>query len=443
MKGNASQVLRVRGRCGIIFAAFYMLFTPYHALLAQNSAAYRLASVRVEGSKRYDASEVVKATSLKVGEDTTLEALKKAAEDLGSWGVFAQVGYRYETRGNALYADFTVEDAPEQLPCTFDNFVWFTPEELQQGLRSHVPLFNGSVPPGGKMLDAIAAHLTGMLAARGIHAQVQYSPQGELGGPVQGMQFREIGVPVPVRRIEFPGAAKLDAALLQEAARPLLDKDFDPFFIRGFSQGSINAVYRQHGYLKARFGDPVPHLAPDDPTPNAIAVVIPVSEGEQYRLKEIVWSGESVIPYSDLAATVHAAPGKPVDAVQLEQDVMALSLLFHPKGYLMAEAKSQAILDDATHLAVYQIQIQQGDLYRLGKLEIAGLDESHAVSLERRSRLRPGDPYDATYWNRFFQEINGQLPANSSGWKLNPAQTIHIDTKMVDVRLVFAPRASH
>jgi outer membrane protein assembly factor BamA len=253
------------------------------------------------------------------------------------------------------------------------------------------------------------------------------------------MQFREISVPLPVRRIEFTGVTKVDQALLQEAARPLMDKDFDPSYIRGFSRGGVAAVYRQRGYLKAGLGDPVPHLIAEDPTPNAVAVIIPVSEGEQYRLKEITWSGESVIPYADLDKTLHAEMGSPVNAVQLEQDVLALILLFHPKGYLMADTESKAILDDATHLAAYQIQIRQGDLYRLGKLEIAGLDEALAGSLERRCQLRPGDPYNSTYWNRFFQEVGRQLPASSSGWKLNPVSTIHADTKTVDVRLVFTP----
>ena len=291
------------------------------------------------------------------------------------------------------------------------------------------------------MLDLIAAQLVALLAARGIYAQVQYSPQGALGGPVQSMQFREIGVPLPVRRIEFTGASKVDQALLQEAARPLMDMDLDPSYIRGFSQGGVGAVYRQRGYLRAQFGDPVPHLMTGDPTPNAVAVVIPVSEGEQYRLKEIAWSGESVIPYAELEKTLHAPVGSPLNAVQLEQDVLALNLLFHPKGYLMADARSKAILDDATHLAIYQIQIRQGDLYRLGKLEIAGLDEALADSLEQRCRLRPGDPYDSTYFNRFLKEVGRQLPASSSGWKLNTVPTIHADTKTVDVRLVFTPGA--
>jgi outer membrane protein insertion porin family len=408
---------------------------------AQSSGTFRLAGLRVVGSKRYEASEIVRATGLKLSQNITPDELKEVAGKLGALGIFSQVGYRYQTQGDAMTADFTVQDAAGLLPCTFENFVWFTPKELTDGVRSQLPLFDGYGPQGGTMLDLIAAQLVALLAARGIHAQVQYSPQGGLGGPIQSMQFREIGVPLPVHRIDFTGVANVDAASLQEAARPLLDHDYDASFIQDFSRGSIALVYRRRGYLRVQFGDPVPHLIAGDPTPNAIAVTLPVSEGEKYSLKEITWSGETVIPYEELAKLIHVAVGSPVDASELEQDVLTMVLFFHPKGYLMADVKSKAVLDDATQMAVYQIQIQQGDLFRLGKLEIAGMDDAHARTLEQRCRLRPGDPYDSTYWNRFLQEVGHELPASSSGWSFKPVQTIHADTKTVDVRLVFTARA--
>ncbi len=427
-----------------VWEAFLVVFllVAQSASPAQSAGAFRLAGVSVVGSKRYDASEIARATGLKVAGNFTVDSLKKAASRLASLGVFAQVNYRYATRGNTMTVIFTVEDAARFLPCTFGNFVWFSPQELREGLRSRVPLFDGYAPTGGTMLDLISAALAAMLETRGIRAQVQFTPQGPIGRPVQSMQFNAVGVPMPVRRVEFKGAEKVDPALLQEAAGALLDKDYDASFIRGFSREGIAAVYRQRGYLRAEFGDPVPHLLTGDSTPNAVAVTIPVSEGEQYHLKEIAWSGDSAIPCSDLEKSLHAAIGSPLNAVQLEQDVLSLILLFHPKGYLRADVRSEAILDDTSHSALYQIQIRQGDLYRLGKLEIAGLDDARARSLEQLSRLRPGDPYDATYWNRFVQEVARQLPHTTSGWKLHPEQTIHADTKTVDVRLTFAPAAS-
>jgi len=424
-----------------LYVLAVLLLTGSIPAPAQSSGTFRLVGLRVVGSKRYEVSEVVRASGLKLSQNITPDGLKEVAGKLGALGIFAQVSYRYQTQGDAMTAEFTVQDATGLLPCTFENFVWFTPEELTDEVRSQLPLFKGYGPQGGTMLDLIAAQLVALLAAKGIHAQVQYSPQGAIGGAVQSMQFREIGVPLPVHKIDFTGVANVDVGLLQEAARPLLDHDYDTSFIQDFSRGSLALVYRRRGYLRVQFGDPAPHLIAGDPTPNAVAVTLPVSEGEKYSLKEIIWSGETVIPYEELAKLIHVAVGSPVDASGLEQDVLTMILFFHPKGYLQADVKSKAILDDATRTAVYQIQIQQGALFRLGKLEIAGMDDAHARTLERRSQLHPGDPYDSTYWNRFLQEVGHELPANSSGWSFKPVQTIHNDTKTVDVRLVFTVRS--
>jgi hypothetical protein len=47
----------------------------------------------------------------------------------------------------------------------------------------------------------------------------------------------------------------------------------------------------------------------------SVLVTIPVREGEQYRLKEIAWSGQSVIPYKELEKSMRLAPGSAVESV--------------------------------------------------------------------------------------------------------------------------------
>lgn len=171
-------------------------------------------------------------------------------------------------------------------------------------------------------------------------------------------------------------------------------------------------------------------------------VTIPVSEGEQFDLKGITWSGQSTIPYTKLAKLLHAKAGHPLNAVQLHEEALGMLPLFHRMGYFLANAAPKAILDNATHTAVYQIQIHQGAPYRMGKLEIAGVDASHARALERLCRLRASDPYRVDYWNKFFRKALPHLPPSSSGWRVRTVQQIRSKTKTVDVRLIFSPAAS-
>jgi outer membrane protein insertion porin family len=423
---------------------FVLLAIPSVARLlpAQTGRPFKLVSVKVIGSTRYEESEIIRAAGLKLAEAVTPDTLKEAADRLGTAGVFAELHYRYQTRGEELTVQFTVKDATKFLPCTFENFVWLSKDELLSGVRSRVPLFDGQAPPSGELLERVSSALEAMLQERGIQAEVESSPWGRLGGPVERMEFRVVGIPLPVLKVAFTGVQKVDAALLQEAARPLVGKDFGASFIEDFSNSSIASVYRQRGYLQARFGDPVPQLLKGEGPPNSVLVTIPVREGEQYRLKEIAWLGQSVIPYTDLEKSIRLAPGGVVDAVQLDQDVFALPALFWAKGYLAAEVKAKALLDEPTHAAAYQMQINQGDLFTMGKLEIAGLDDAHVRSIEKLCRLHTGDTYDRSYWNTLIQQVSRSLPPSASGWKAGWQETMHADTKTVDVKLTFAPRAS-
>ncbi len=432
----------MRTACFLLFFPLAMVLVTAGPAMAQSACQFKLAGVTVVGSARYKESEIFQASGLKLGEIVSVDTLKEAATRLGSAGVFAEVNYRYRTRGEALTAEFTVQDAGPFLPCTFENFVWMSRDELLAGLRSRVPLFYDQVPVSGDLLERVSSALEEMLQDHGIQAKVAFSPTGAAGGPVEAIQYRVTGLPIPVLRIDFTGVQKVDPALLQAAGRPLIGKDFESSFIAAFSNAGIVSVYRQRGYLQARFGGPIPELLKGEGPPNSVLVTIPVSEGELYKLKEITWSGQSAIPYSELARTIKQTPDTAVDAVQLEHDVLALPLLFHANGYLDADARMKPALDDSAHTAAYQIQINQGDLYRLGKLEIAGLDDGHMRSVEKMCRLDHGDPYEPGYWNSLIQQALPSLPRNASGWKASAKPTVHKDTKTVDVLLTFAPRAS-
>lgn len=407
------------------------LLTTHVAFSGQVS--FQLAAITVSGSTRYPSAQIVPVTGLKLGQPVSLDALKEAANKLAMLGVFTRVNYRYQTMGNSLTATFIVQDSPKLLPCSFDNFVWFSPQELQKQLRARVPLFEGEVPVAGDMSELVKKQLRNILKARGIDAQVEFSPFGPLNGPVQGLTFKEVGVPLPIRKIEFTGVRQISPELLQAAASPLMDTSYDGSFIRVFSRGTLDKVYLQRGYLQASFGPPKPQLLSGGGTSNAVAVTIPVQEGEQYSLGGLQWQGQSVVPYQELRKMIHAKIGQPVDALALEQDLLKMLPSFIVRGYLMAKVDYKPQLDDATHSAICDIVIDQGNIFYMGNLQIHGVSPNLAESLEKRVLLRAGDPYNPVYWAQFVQDV-----AHRS--LLRMAQTIHPDTRTVDVQLFLSSR---
>ena len=408
---------------------------------AQGSGNYRLAQVQVEGSKRYPSAQMAQATGLKVGETVNFAVLQKAANRLAATGFFATIDFRYKFHGDTISVTYTVQDTPKLLPCHFANFVWFTRQQLMQDLRAHIPLFEGAVPSAGKTLSEVRARLQAMLAAKGIHAQILYSVQQQvqqLGGHIDGMEFMETGVATPVEKVEFPGAEKKDASQLAAIFHPLLKQNYDASFIQNYANGALRQLYLEHGYLQARVGPPVARLLPGSTTPNAVVVTIPVSRGEQFDLKGIAWSGQSAIPYKKLDGPLHAKLGRPLNEVQLHEQALGLAHLFHVIGYVRADVTSNPILNPATHTAVYQIRIKQGVLYRMGTLEVRGVDLKHAASIRRMCPLHAGDAFRLDAWKNFLTKAFRHLPPSKSGWKVQQAMKFNDTAKTVNIRLTFS-----
>ena len=137
---KASQRLRV-----VVFSTFcacVALFCAASAPLAHAQSPtqkFTLTAVNFIGLSQYAPEQVERAAGLVDSTSITIDDLANAAARLGKSGAFDAVNYRYTTRGANLTAEITVTESKHVLRCRFDNFVWFSNDELEQTLKSKVP----------------------------------------------------------------------------------------------------------------------------------------------------------------------------------------------------------------------------------------------------------------------------------------------------------------
>src|SRR4029078_13120900 len=117
----------------------------FAAMLAQPAATQAPAPSSVIGEIHFSGSRysdpLLTATSgLKPGDSVTQEQLQAVANHFADLGAFNKADYKYQTRNGKLILQFELDDAPV-VPVSFDNFPWFTDEELVQAVRDAVPLF--------------------------------------------------------------------------------------------------------------------------------------------------------------------------------------------------------------------------------------------------------------------------------------------------------------
>ena len=136
----------------------------------------KIAKIETEGLQTLTSETVIATSGLKVGDAFSVDATDAAAERLVNSGLFKRVGYSTRNAGANVTITFKLEELKGQRsPVVFDNFVWFSDEELAAAVVREVPSFNGSAPDVGDTNEAIKKALQNLLAERKLPGQVEYN----------------------------------------------------------------------------------------------------------------------------------------------------------------------------------------------------------------------------------------------------------------------------
>ena len=210
--------------------------------------------------------------------------------------------------------------------------------------------------------------------------------------------------------MDFPGAAPSEIPALQAVAKQLAGQDYLRTKMRAQERLNFLPVYLARGYLKASFSDAQAKIGGDG-AETLVDVNFPVAPGRQYRLTGMSWVGNRVFPDGQLQQLIHLKNGEPANAIQLGDDLDEVHKLYGTKGYLFAHADPSPEMDDAQSTVHYQISMTEDDLYRMGELQVDGLDPDLANKIVARWQLKKGDPYDKIHAYLFQSTVPRHWPA--------------------------------
>ena len=414
----------------------------------QQPSTQKLIAINVKGNDRYSAPDVIAASGLKLGDTATEEDFKRTAEQLGETGAFSNIVYSYSYSSAGTKLELQVTESDKIVPAEFENFVWWGDKELVQQLHQYVPLFNGYLPISGSITDQVADALQALLVQRGSKGRVDYLRAGPEGKPIDSIRFSVSNVEIRIRNVEFPGAAPADLPRLTTAAKKLQGDEYLKSKVSLFADYNLLPIYLERGYLKARFAPPQAELAAhatgnrdenDSPGEVEVDVTLPVQAGRQFNVSEITWTGNSALPKDKLSPLIHLSGGEPANAVQLKADLESVQKLYKTRGYMAVEVQAVPHLDDTSGTASYELKVQEGDLYRMGDVEIHGLDSRTTDRMRLAWALHEGDPFDASYPQRFLKET-GRLVSPNIHWGISIHESVNQKEKTVDVELRFTPQ---
>lgn len=409
-----------------------------------SDSARKLSAVKVIGTKRFSQEEVFAATGLRLGMPVDDNDFKKASRRLADSGAFTDIVYSFSFSSAGTKLELHLTDAGPFVPARFEDFIWYSDEELQRALKSRIPLFNGELPLSGRLPEQVSDVLQALLIEKNVPGHVTYVRFPGPGGAIESIRYSVGDVQIRVQDVEFTGDNLAERSLLEEEAQKYSGRPYSRTDFTTFVENRLLPIYRAKGYLKAVFGPPHPKVV-KLPQPSAgdesrdqtlVNVVAAVTPGEKYIVSAIEWSGNHEIPTATLQTMVHAKIGQPANSVRLTDDLAEVQTLYGSRGFVTASIKANAEFDDAKSIVTFRLEVKEDYIYHMGELQFRGLDNGLTAKLRAAWKLRPGDVYDAGYLKDYLAEANKLLP-QAFDWGVDPHVTANVRDKTVDVDLQY------
>ncbi|MGB0035079.1 MAG: POTRA domain-containing protein [Candidatus Acidiferrales bacterium] len=369
------------------------------------SGTAKLVSVTVSGSNHFTSGQIAAATGLHPGSDLTRDDLQAGADRLAALGSFATVQFRFTSIESGVKVEYQVTDAPS-VPVAFDDFPWFTDEEITDALKTSVVLFDGTAPEHGTILDAMTSALEKLLETRGVHANVSHTLILSPGSDQRTQQFRIEGAGLKVEGVQFSDDLAKNDRGIQDRLSDLVGKPFSRSAIDLFEIEQVRPVYFRHAFLRVQFGRPQARFQgnPNKPLPDTVVVIAPIDPGPPYSWSGVSWTGNLTIPSGELDKFVELKPGEVADGIKIKSTWEHVRDAYARRGYLDATLTLATQFDDKAARVAYSVKIAEGPQYHMGNLVLTGL----SIEAERRIRkawnIAPGAVFDESIYEQFLSD---------------------------------------
>lgn len=363
----------------------------------------RLEKIEVVGLKRMTADQVIALSGLQIGQAVDANVLDATANKLLQSGMFRRLGYRVRSTRNGATVIFDVEESAIALPVVFENFVWFSDDEIVAAIRRDVPFFNGTAPATGDTTDKIAAALQRLLASRNINAHVEYLPY--VSQDKQELLFTVRGARIPICTLHFPGASAVPQSELIKAASEILNTEYSKKDIATFAPIKLIPLYRHLGYLRAEFQTATVTMENSAACAGGVSVTIPVEEGVAYTWSGSEWNGNDKLTVDDLAAALGMNPGEVADGLKIEKGLKEVRRAYARRGYLNAQIKESIEFAEGAPRVRYIFNVTEGPRYFMGNLIVNGLAPADAEALKSKWTLNSNSVFDESYVDQFRETV--------------------------------------
>ena len=187
----------------------------------------------------------------------------------------------------------------------------------------------------------------------------------------------------------------------------------------------VRELYRKSGYKNVLLGDPEVDVR-EAGRKRRMQLVIPVEEGERYRFGEISIDGNGVYSDQALLRVFRNKPGSWLKADLIDEGLESIRDLYSNTGYMFARVEPE-VRERDDNVADLVIHIEEGEQFRVGRIEFAGNRRTMDKVLRRELRVQEGLVMNVAALRNSVYKIN-QL----GYFQLNEEEPVDVDVNAED-----------
>jgi outer membrane protein assembly factor BamA len=175
---------------------------------------------------------------------------------------------------------------------------------------------------------------------------------------------------------------------------------------------NLRGGLENHGYLKVEVSTEAKVIS-SSPALEHVVVHARLRVGPQYTLsgvqsRNVDSEGHLAFSAEELRTLVPLHEGDLFSAEKVREAITALTKYYGAHGYIDFVAEPKTEIDDVHQQVAWVVSLQEGLQFRLGDIEIIGLDST--LEKELRSKIRTGDILNFQLIVDFYREHKSELP---------------------------------
>lgn len=155
----------------------------------------------------------------------------------------------------------------------------------------------------------------------------------------------------------------------------------------------IQFAYYDRGFINVRVGKPQVAISPDK---KYLFLTVPITEGEQFNVGKIDYSGDILGTKEDLGKRVKTLSGNLFNRSQLQQDITSLNDVYLDQGYCYVNISPLTNVDNEKRIVDLTFEVQKGPKCYVERIDIVGNHKTRDRVIRRELRIFEGELFSGT-----------------------------------------------